>query len=70
MKREVKDELEVPGDIILIKNMSKKEAIIRIGNIINKYEKLGKNKLSEIPEGLEKQELRDLFTALGQKVSF
>ena len=70
MEREIRDELEVPGHVVLIKNMTRDEGIARMREIIDKYEKQGKNKLSEIPEGLDKQELRDLFTAFGQNVKF
>lgn len=70
MQREIRDELEVPGHVVMIKHYTKKEATTRMNEIIDKYEAQGKSKLEEIPEGIDKQELRDLFEAFGKDVRF
>ena len=70
MKRELRDELEVPGHVVMIKSITVKEAKEKINKILDKYEQEGKSKLKEIPEGKDKEELRILFKSLGMKIDF
>ena len=68
--REIKDELEVPGEVTIYKSLKVVEVANEIKEIITKYQNQGKQTLNDIPEGEEKQHLRNLFTALGQRVAF
>ena len=49
---------------------SRKELASEVRSIIDQYEAKGCNKLDNIPEGDDKQRLRDLFRALGLGVAF
>jgi len=66
IKRELKDELEVPGYVLLIKPVTKDEAIAEIKRIMSNAEKRGCTKLKELNES-EKVEIKKYFDFLGLK---
>jgi hypothetical protein len=68
--RELRDELEVPGHVNLIRMMTVKEITDKLRAIVAKHEGQGAKKLSEIPEGADKQEMRELCRAIGLQVRF
>jgi hypothetical protein len=70
MERELRDELEVPGHVIMIKAVCVKDNMDKAKQIIDKYEKLGVNTLGGIPEGEDKDELRRCFREVGVKIKF
>ncbi|MCH7761620.1 hypothetical protein IIA15_09540 [candidate division TA06 bacterium] len=72
MKRELRDELEVPGHVVAFQTKTKAEMIKEVREILDSMEAtMGKNpKLRDIPEGDQKQRLRDLMKALGMNVRF
>ena len=70
MKRELRDELEVPGHVVAIKTMTKGEVVKRLNKIMDGWEQKGWNKIKEIPESNTKQEYRELLTALGFDCKF
>jgi hypothetical protein len=62
------DALGVPGEVIMVQTMSRKDIIAEAKAIVDDFAKYGK--LGNVPEGAKKQRLRELFTALGLKVAF
>lgn len=64
MKRELRDELEVPGHVVMVKLSSRGETIKEIQEIISKYEKEGINKLRDLPQPV-KDTLIKKFDLLG-----
>lgn len=69
MKREVRDELEVPGDVLIICpsiSEEKKKAIEKGNEIIKWGEEHGLKKLRELPED-KKTILKRCFDTLGLK---
>jgi hypothetical protein len=61
------DALGVPGEVLVIERKDKREIIKEVRDIMDKYPG---QKLDDIPEGNEKERLRDLFRALGFEVAF
>lgn len=70
MKQEIRDYLGVEGDVILWESLYVPELCRRARKIIDFWESEGVNTLGDIPEGESKQQLRELFSALGQDVRF
>jgi hypothetical protein len=70
IQRELRDELEVPGHVVMIRNMTVKEAVDRAKEIMDDWNENGFKKFNDVPEGKLKEEFRNLGTALGFKVEF
>lgn len=70
MKREIRDELEVPGYVGVFESISLADAKKEVNVILARYEAKGLTKLKEIPEGVDKDRLRSLFRAMGIGVGF
>lgn len=70
MYEQTKDALEVQGEVLVVELKPVEEIIKEAKDIISKYESQGRLVLSDIPEGHDKQRLRDLLKALGLKVNF
>ena len=70
MRRELRDELEVPGHVVAYESLTVEDAKAEINKILDKHKAAGRNKLGEIPEGPDKDRLRVLLTLLNQKVMF
>ena len=64
MREELRDALEVPGHVVMIKTISKHELLVEGKKIIDEYEKKGLTKLRNIPQN-EKDRLIEIFDALG-----
>lgn len=72
MKQTVGEYLEVPGEVVMIRNESMTVPQINkeINKILAKYEHRSINRLDDVPEGKDKKRLRVLFKALGFEVKF
>ena len=70
MKKELRDELEVPGHVVAFEPMSIKEAKEELNVIMDEWEKKGWKKLDDVPESEKKQRYRDILKALGLKINF
>ena len=68
MERELRDELEVPGHVVMIRNMTVKEAKDRLNKIMDDWEAAGFKKPNDAPEGPAKEEYWSLLKALGFKI--
>lgn len=70
MKEDLSVTLGVSGFVICHEIKSVKEITAEIRQIIDYYEAQGIYKLGEIPEGQDKEKLRELFKLLDMDVSF
>lgn len=70
MKRELRDELGVPGHVIAFEPMSRKEAKEELNRIMAEWEEKGWKKPDDVPESKQKQRFRDILIALGLEVKF
>jgi hypothetical protein len=71
IKRELRDELEVPGEVLMIKPANVKQMLTECRMILKRAEKEhGAKQLKDIPEGPQKRRLRELLRGLGQDVRF
>lgn len=70
MQREIRDELGVPGHVVVHTVTTAPAAISRVKEIMAGWERKGYRTPNDVPEGPEKQEVRDLLRALRQKVAF
>jgi len=68
-RRELKDELEVPGEVLEWKVKTKDEWIAQAEKAVDDAEKYGVNTINEMKKP-EKDKLREAFKALGQNVQF
>lgn len=66
MEMELRDELEVPGHVLMIKAITKDEAISGIRKIMAKAEIRDCSKLKDISKS-EKDEIKQYFDVLGLK---
>jgi len=64
MREELRDALEVPGHVVMIKAVSKHELLVEGGKIIDDYEKKGITILRDLPQNA-KDRLIEIFDALG-----
>jgi hypothetical protein len=67
---EIKDALGVSGEVLSVELTDRNKIILEVREIISRNEVQGYKKLDDIPEGAEKQRLRDLLRALGLEVKF
>lgn len=72
MKRELKDELEVPGTVLSweFKHLNKANLIKKAKKIIRYWESRGWNTPNEVPECPSKEEFRRIMKQLGADVRF
>jgi len=64
MREELRDALEVPGHVVMIKAVSKHELLVEGEKIIDDYEKKGITILRDLPQNA-KDRLIEIFDALG-----
>lgn len=64
MERELRDELEVPGTVVMITSRTRDEVISEIHGILDAYERQGITTLRNLPENVKKV-LRVDFDLLG-----
>jgi hypothetical protein len=68
--RELKDELEVHGHVVMIESIPKSDTLKEIGDIMNEWEAKGYSKPNDVPEGEKKERFRQLMKSIGFKVNF
>ena len=64
MNEELRDALEVPGHVVMIKAVSKIDLIVEGKRIVDEYEKKGITKLRDLPQNA-KDRLIEIFDVLG-----
>jgi len=64
MERELRDELEVPGHVVMIQTRTRADVIAEIRGIMDQYEKQGITKVRDLSESAKKT-LRGDFDLLG-----
>lgn len=69
MQRELRDELEVPGHVIMIQGKTKAEWIKQARDAMFRAEQYGATTPNTMHQ-TEKDQLREALTALGQKPEF
>ena len=72
MKQIVGEYLEVPGEVVMIRNeiMTVPQIKKEINKILDKHKRCRIKKLEDIPEGSDKRRIRELLRALGFEIKF
>lgn len=68
--RKLRDELELPGHVVMLTAVSRGQAIQEMRDIMADWERQGFRKPDDAPEDDRKQRFRELGRALGMKVLF
>jgi len=68
--RPVKEELEVPGEVVMVEAMTPAKIKREMLDIMDDWKARGYNTPDEVPESPKKQRFRDLGRAIGMNIQF